>query len=142
MQGLSLTIHIIWIHFYKIWLCCSKPIKTVLFNAEIFYLELPSIGVRLFGEIQIYSKSILSKAFQVFNLNNCSIFREARHFCVFNISEKKNNLFLSLCQIKFAVSDNLSYSLKILFQIEDVPPYKVSINLQTSGNQFFKDEVQ
>ena len=61
---------------------------------------------------------------------------------MFNISEKKNNLFLSLCQIKFAVSDNLSYSLKILFQIEDVPPYKVSINLETSGNQFFKDEVQ
>ena len=36
----------------------------------------------------------------------------------------------------------LSYSLKILFQIEDVPPYKVSINLQTSGNEFFKDDEE
>ena len=61
---------------------------------------------------------------------------------MFNISEKKINLFISLCQIKFAISDYLSCSLKILFQIEDVPPYKVSLNLQTSSNQFLQKEVQ
>ena len=54
---------------------------------------------------------------------------------------KKINSFIIVCaKIKFAISHYLSYSLEILFQIEDVSLYKFFANLQTSGNQFLKDE--